>query len=428
MGRMQNENLEETSPTRPQPGSGEDQGTRPEDLGQTVPTPVGQMDTLSNDGEIGQTVPTPVGQIDNLPYNDETGLTVPMAAGGAALISPPEPPAKKRHWLRNWSLLGLLALILVAAISAFSGYRAGIHQRTDAEAAQSAQLADEQYNLALSDMQSGQFDRARQRLDYVIRLDPNYPNVTEKMAEVMLLLNATATPTPRPEPTLAPTPGESSPDGTVDVEGLFSQAQQYLSNNDWANAIDTLLALRKADPEYQPVWVDGRLYVAYRNSGVEKILKKADLEGGIYDLTLAERFGLLDADAEGYLTWARLYITGASFWDLDWAQAVYYFGQIAPALPNLTDGSGWTATERYRLALINYGDLLGSQDDWCSAQEQYSIAMTLGSNADLEDKYAKAEEKCGGGGEGGDHHNGNPDATQEPPAAQPTEEPPTPYP
>jgi hypothetical protein len=107
---------------------------------------------------------------------------------------------------------------------------------------------------------------------------------------------------------------------------------------------------------------------------------------------------------------------------------VYYFGQIAPALPNLSDGSGWTATERYRLALINYGDLLGSQDDWCSAQEQYSIAMTMGSNSDLEDKYAKAEEKCGGGGGDGNQHNDKPDATEEPPAAQPTEQPPNPYP
>jgi tetratricopeptide (TPR) repeat protein len=427
MGRMQNENVEETSPTRSQPGSGENIDNHPEaDLGQTVPTPVGQIDNLSNNDATGQTVSMQVGQTGNLSEDDEMGLTVPMTAGGAALVSPPEPPAKKRHWLRNWSLLGLLALILIAAISAFSGYQAGIHQRTDAEAAQSTQLADEQYNLALNDMQAGQFDRARQRLDYVIRLDPNYPNVTEKMAEVMLLLNATATPTPRPEPTLTPTPGTSSAAGTADVDALFSQAQQYLSNNDWANAIDTLLALRKADPEYQPVWVDGRLYMAYRNSGVEKILKKADLEGGIYDLTLAERFGLLDADAEGYLTWARLYITGASFWDLDWAQAVYYFGQIAPALPNLTDGSGWTATERYRLALINYGDFLGSQDDWCSAQEQYNVAMTMGSDSSLDDKYAHAADKCGGGGEEDKHKNKEP--TAEPPAAQPTEEPPTPYP
>jgi tetratricopeptide (TPR) repeat protein len=346
-------------------------------------------------------------------------LSVARPSGEAALVSTPQPPAKKRHPLRSWSFLGLLALILIAIISAFSGYRAGIHERTSAEAAQVAQQASDQFNLALNDVQAGQFERARQRLDYVIRLNPNYPGVTEKMAEVMLLMNATATPTPRPLPTPSPTPD------TRGVDELFSQAQQYLSNKDWANAVDTLLALRKADPTYQPVWVDGRLYVAYRNSGVDKILRKADLEGGIYDLTLAQRFGLLDADAASYMNWASLYIKGASFWDLDWAQAVFYFGQIAPALPNLTDGSGWTASERYRLALINYGDFLVGQKEWCSAVEQYNVALSLGSDTAVEDKSAQAADKCAGGG---NEEKPKKNKATEAPPEQPPQETPSPYP
>ncbi len=391
---MQNQNLEETSPTRSQPEGGEN------DDGQTVPTPVAQANNSPESPDAGQTALTRVRQADMLP---------------------PPPPKRRGISFRSWSFLGLVALILIAIASAFSGYRAGIHQRTDAEAAQLSQQADEQFNLALNDLQAGQFERARQRLDYVIRLNPNYPGVTEKMTEVMLLLNATATPTARPLPTLTPTPDLRG------VEDLYSQAQQYLSDKDWANAVDTLLALRKADPTYQPVWVDDKLYVAYRNSGADKILKKADLEGGIYDLTLAKRFGLLDADAESYMNWASLYIRGASFWDLDWAQAVYYFGQIAPALPNLTDGSGWTASERYRLALISYGDFLGSQDDWCSAVEQYDVAMTLASDTALEDKYAEASDKCSGGGEE-EKHKDNEQPTEIPPPEQPPAETPTAYP
>lgn len=433
---MQNENLDDTSPTPvgqddnlpslPEGGEYDDGQTTPTrvgpaDDGQTVATPVAQAYNSPASDDAGLTVPTPVGPADSSPESFPAGQTALTRVGGAGNLLPP-PPKRRGISFRSWSFLGLLALILIAIASAFSGYRAGIHERTSAEAAQLTGQAEEQFNLALNDLQAGQFERARQRLDYVIRLNPNYPGVTEKMAEVMLLMNTTATPTPRPLPTLTPTPDLRG------VEELYSQAQQYLSNTDWAKAVDTLLALRKADPNYQPVWVDGRLYVAYRNSGADKILKKADLEGGIYDLTLAGRFGLLDADAQSYMDWAGMYIKGASFWDLDWGQAVFYFGQIAPALPNLTDGSGWTATERYRLALINYGDFLAGRDEWCDAQEQYGVALTLGSYTDVEDKYAEAENQCGGGGDEEEQDNTPEEATEAPPVEVPPEETPTAYP
>ena len=92
------------------------------------------------------------------------------------------------------------------------------------------------------------------------------------------------------------------------------------------------------------------LYVALRNRGVEKISKQADLEGGIYDLALAERFGPLDLDARGWREWSQWYIRGASFWEVDWAKSISYFSQVAPIAPNLRDASGWTASDRYRIA------------------------------------------------------------------------------
>jgi len=420
MGRMEQHNLDETMPTRLKSdeesqnpllsgetvlsstglGKREDSDRNPEespiddpvfadDLAATVAMPSSDgrpvqdealAGPLSAIGEPGfeDTLPPPAGM---------QGIAQPVSTPPS--VPPTTKPAKPLSW-RAWTLLGVLGLILVAVLSALSGYQAGITLRTDAEATQVSLQLDDQFELGLQDMQAKRYDLARQRFEYVIQMDPSYPEAQAKLAEVLLELNTTATPTTAPTPTPTPTPDLRG------VEELFSQAQQSLANKDWSAAIDTLLSLRKADPAYQAVWVDDMLYVSYRNRGADKILKEGDLEGGIYDLSLAERFGPLDTDAKGYLTWARLYITGASFWEIDWGQAVYYFGQVAPALPNLRDGSGWTAAERYRLALIGYGESLANNKDWCAAQEQYEIALTLGSDPAVEETLDFVRQKCSG--------------------------------
>jgi tetratricopeptide (TPR) repeat protein len=445
MGRMENSNLDETRPTQV---NAEDQQFH--DLGTTRPVPTGEKP--STPISLGQTVPTSIEQESLQPLGLEDTIPPPgsldTAADGDGDDIPPDQltnltqQPKKSRW-RLWTLIGLLALILIGITSAFLGYNSGINQRKNAEAAQSAFSLEEQFQLGLEDMEAKRFDVARQRFEYIIRLDPNYPGVTEKLAETLLFLTSTATPTVAPTPTITPTPDLRG------VDELFTQAQEDLSNFDWNAAIGTLLALRKADPNHQAVWVDDMLYISFRNRGADKILKESDLAGGIYDLTVAEQFGPLDADAKGYLTWASLYITGASFWELDWGQAVYYFGQVAPAFPNLADGSGWTAKERYRLALKGYGIYLAENLEWCDAKEQLELALELGDDPEIEDILEEVTDRCKGkkrdrpGSEpdtptatpsdtpppGGQPTPTDAPPTGEPPTAEPpTEEPPTPEP
>jgi len=322
----------------------------------------------------------------------------------------------------SWSLIGLIGLLLIAVLSGFGGYNEGIRRRKQAEVVQVASLAVEQFQLGLQDMEAGRYDRARQRFEYVIELNPSYPGVTEKLADALLYMNATATPTVAPTPTITPTPD------TRNVEQLFTQSQQDLANSNWESAINSLLSLRKADPVYQAVWVDGMLFVAHRNLGKNKILG-GDLEGGIYDLTIAQQFGYLDFDSRSLQDWARLYLTGASFWELDWSQAVFYFAQVAPALPNLSDRSGWSAAERYRLALIGYGEDLIEQTEWCDAQAQLELALSMGPDEKGQQLYDQASEVCGGGGDSGsdegegDNSTEEPSQTEVPATEEPTTEP-----
>ena len=79
-----------------------------------------------------------------------------------------------------------------------------------------------QYQLGVTDLQNSRYEFAKQRFEYVIQLDPGFPGVLEKMAEIAIIMNATATPTPAPIATVAPTLDLSG------VESLLAQAKQFL--------------------------------------------------------------------------------------------------------------------------------------------------------------------------------------------------------
>lgn len=379
MGGMENENLNETKSSE-LPESDE------------LAAASGSLDSLESMSQQDQA--------------DLSGATQPVEAkvdeGHIAEFDPPSevvdesvneqptgsPPKKKRSPAFVYTLLGVLALLIIAALSAFGGYTSGINQRQSAESTQVAQAVSDQFQLGIQELEDGQYYRARQRFEYVIQMDPAYPGAMDKLSEVLLYLNTTATPTLVPTPTLTPTPDMRG------VQEMFDQSQQYLLDSDWNNAFETLLALRKADPDFHTVEVDGMLFLTLRNRGRDKIINQADLEGGIYDLTLASRFGLLDTEAEGILNWTTLYITGASFWEIDWGQAAYYFSQVAPHVPNLRDGSGLTAAQRYRTSLFNYSKLLAQQKRWCDAASQLEIALSIASDPELEQAYADVAQRC----------------------------------
>jgi tetratricopeptide (TPR) repeat protein len=298
-----------------------------------------------------------------------------------------EKGGRSYRWLWLF-LIGVAVLAVIASGSAYAGYQTGVQQRDSIEATQIANEAQQQYELALRDIEVGRFDTARQRLEYVIRINPNYPNVTEKLALVLLELNTTATATVAPSPTLTPTPDMRG------VEELFSQAQMLLAEQQWERAIETLLNLRKEDADFNAIKVDGMLYVALRNLGVRKILQDADLEGGTYDLALAEAFGPIDVEARNYSTWANLYVTGASFWDLNWREAAFYFGQLAQVAPNLRDATNITATERFRIATLNYAQFLIGNDEFCLAQEQFQRLLAMSPNPAIEPTATWVAERC----------------------------------
>jgi hypothetical protein len=119
-------------------------------------------------------------------------------------------------------------------------------------------------------------------------------------------------------------------------------------------------------------------YFVLRNYGVSLIQKQGDLEGGIYQLTLAERFAPLDHDASALREGARAYIQAASFYGISWQQSVAYWSQVANGWPWLWDGTN-TASQRYWFSLMRYGDQLFGESHFCDAWQQYQAAQAINS-------------------------------------------------
>ncbi|MGC1376935.1 MAG: tetratricopeptide repeat protein [Anaerolineales bacterium] len=298
-------------------------------------------------------------------------------------------PIKKGKNRRVGVLISALIIVAALALGGFAGYTQAIGARVSVQQTSEAKLVVEQFTLAEQDFAGKNYDAARQRLEYIIERDPNYPGAADLLTKLLVQMAVTPSLTPTPIPSSTPTPDLRS------QETIFAQAQAQLKSSDWTNAMASLDALRKADPTYKTVQVDGMYYSALRNRGMDQIMgnrayaQTTNLEGGIYDLTLAERFGPLDGLADGMRTWARYYIIGASFWELDWAQAVNYFGQVADQAPNLRDASNFTALQRYHDALLKYGDLQASASrlkDRCLALVSWGKARDIGG---LDNEYTQ---------------------------------------
>ncbi len=318
------------------------------------------------------------------PVEPSSAPTQPIpAVRAAAADTKPIPPQKTKVSRWPWILLGFAVFLVLAGLGVFFGYQAGIQRRLVKEAAQVSLAASEQFERGMVDYREGRYEAARRRFEYVLRIDPNFPGAMEKFTEVQVVMMRTATPTTAPTaaPTSTPTPPSAT--ATPDTRGadtLFQQAKGYLAAQDWTNAIVTLDLLRQMDLQYHTVEVDGMYYVAYRYRGVKKIMYDGDLEPGIFDLAQASHFGPLDYEADSFRTWASYYITGASFWEVNWEQVVYFYSFVAPAFPNMHDGNGWTASERYRVGLMRYGNDLAARGEFCKAQEQYTLALQMSSD------------------------------------------------
>lgn len=328
-----------------------------------------------------------------------------------------DPPHKPRR--AKWIWLGVLIMLLITLAGAGAGYATGMRARQVEQDNQRLLLATTQFELGRVDQAEGRLQTAQQRYEYVLSIYPDFPGIDEKLVEVGLAIaqaeSGGAVSTPELEPTpyavITPVPTKN----TRSVTLLFNQAESQMTGQDWEGLFTTLSAIREIDPEYKAVQVDGMLYLASRNRGI-KLIQGGQLEPGMYSFAVAEQIAPIDADAESYRSWARLYLNAGSHWGINWYAAMEGFAYLYPLVPQLRDSSGITVTMRYSRALVGYGDSLQQAYDFCGAVPIYSQANSIYADETLPGKIAQAEEYCANPPE-------LPTPTVDPSAPTPTETP-----
>lgn len=288
------------------------------------------------------------------------------------------------------ALAVLLGLFLVSAASAAVGWSLGSGEYNATATIEAGLYMLDQYNLALADIEAGNYTLAQDRLEFIFGQDPEFLDVRDQLVNVMVIVGANPQATsvsplePTPTPTQDPRPKEQ----------LFAAAQSLIVAHDWTAAIDTLLALRKADPAYRTADVDGWMFAALRNRGVQNILEHGLFEPGLYDFALAEAFGPLDNEAEALRNGARYFLYGNAFWLAYPQDAAYYYGLSMSIAPGLIDSTGQSAFSRFWQSLVQYGDQLAAEGEWCDAYEAYQDALRARADSDVQATAQEALVHC----------------------------------
>jgi len=327
---------------------------------------------------------------------------IPQAPKETEPVNPPEDvvldtepsavqPEREQKRKTPWVLYAVIFLILALVLGAYFGYRNGLARRLEREKTTVVQVAAEQYQLAFQDIAVGDYENARTRIEYVIKIYPQFPGAPELLRDILMRLEQpTAMPTLIVE--FTPTPAVTSTPDLRAAEQIFTEIQQAVAAKQWDEAIKEIYAIREVNYDYRKVQVDGFYYIALRNRGIQRI-QSGQLEQGLFDLATAEQYAPLDGEADGVRTWAELYLSGASYWDVNWQQAIDIFAQVKDAYPYLMDSSGMTAVERYRVALYRYGDQFAASGDYCKAHEYYLQSLAVAPDPEVQataDRYAES--------------------------------------
>lgn len=272
-------------------------------------------------------------------------------------------------------------IFLVIAVATLAGYVTG---KSDRVARQQQAVADsvaEQFDLSVTDFLEGRYEFARQRLDYILEIDPGNSDATELLGMVLAASNQ---PTPTASPAVTNTP-TVTPD-VSSSEDIFASAQIAFANQDWTGAINLLVLLRDGDPEYRRSEANQILASALRNRGMDQLFQ-GYLEQGIYDLNLAEQFGPLDAQAASWRQSAAFYIFANSYIGLDWGLAAEYMGQMCQA--NI-----WGACAKFANAAREYANLLVAEENWCDGSLYYAQALNQGYDTSFAPTATEAASLC----------------------------------
>lgn len=314
---------------------------------------------------------------------------LPSKTGYQEATRPPRP----RKWLRR---LGALLLALAGLMGwylavFYFGWQSGqVILNEKREKVYSEQL-NRQISLAKEEVAQGSFELAARRLEWVLEREPENMEAQALYARAQLSMSTPSasfqTVTPTTTPTRLPTATPTS--APIESPGEELQRMRELVETEaWDKAVAALVAFQWQFPDYERQETDELLYEAYIGLSLQ-LMQGEQVELGLAYLGQAESLGDLPPSVADYRTWAKLYLQGIAFYDVNWGATAFYFRDLCLAAPFYQ-----SSCERLQEALIAYGDQFVDSLDWCPAQMLFEEASLYGRSQELAEKLSLARDEC----------------------------------
>lgn len=336
-----------------------------------------------------------------------------------------------------WGLVGFMSVLLAAAIvivAVFAAFTDGVDiGRANATATREGEIAAQCEQIP-NDIANANVSLLQRRYDDLARdgaLPACAAELAPRVTQVFIDSQATNTPTPTPFPTntaipqltLAPTSAATPlPDANAannnqfDPAPLLVEAQTFLGEGNFAEAIETLDAIIAIDPNFQSGTVNGLLFNALTSEATRLFRTGGSLSEAIILAQRAQNFGDI-GDLGGEVTAAEWYLNAQPNIDINYPEAIRWLQQLTNLYPNYRDARQ-QLIEQYE----GYGDAFAIGGEPCRAVEQYDAALALVQTPAIVTKRDEAQAACSGiaplGGATAD-----PNATPDPagtPVVQPT--------
>ncbi len=309
------------------------------------------------------------------------------------------------------SVLGCFGLVgcalSIVLLAAAAGWTGGQRLAEQTASARQRDFVNENCALFVEDVLESRPVFLQRRYELLASLTPAPPCLAGIPATATALaqrLAATSTPTASPTPTAAPpTPSltlttPTTPIPTHENTPLANQlaaARRAISKEDWRTAIETLEAIRSADPSFAYSTVNALLLHALRFRAAY-LFSAGDLAQAILMVNRAVDFGLAADDSLRFSRTIATYYLDATRWqDIDVLRAIRNLESLIAVAPDYAPTGQLSARALLADQRIAYGDILMASQDPCGAVSQFETAQLLGAgNGGLGAKLASAQTAC----------------------------------
>jgi tetratricopeptide (TPR) repeat protein len=293
-----------------------------------------------------------------------------------------------------WGVMGLFAAGMAIAIviaAGFAGFNSGLGlakltataERNQNVIAQCSNLASDIATAAVLperiEVVQGRFENLTVNGVLASCAESFVPQATTLYEQSI----ATATPSPSPSPTLTPMPETTQAATEIvvptsssgyDLTALLTEAQGYIADDNYAQAIRTLDAIVAIDPSFQTQTVNGLLFNSLYQEALNNYrLPDGSLAEAILLTNRAENYGnIRDTELNFEREVAALYINAQAYLNVNYPLAIQALSQIVAIAPNYKDSSTLLFNQ-----YIAYADAYALGGDPCNAVIQYNAALQM---------------------------------------------------